>query len=40
MWFSISVRPVRWIALPREQVVGLCRLLLNKAGAKKVEITF
>jgi hypothetical protein len=30
--------PVDWIALPRDQVIVLARMLLRKAGAKKVEI--
>lgn len=31
---------VSWIGLPRDNLVDLCRLLLRKAGAKKVEIEF
>ena len=31
---------VTWLALPRENVVDLCRVLLRKAGARKVEIEF
>lgn len=30
---------VEWIALPREQVIELARMLLFKAGAKTVDIT-
>lgn len=30
--------PVEWIALPREEIIDLARLLLRKAGAKTVEI--
>lgn len=32
--------PVHWIAMPREELVGFCNLLLKRAGASKVEITF
>lgn len=31
--------PVEWIALPKAQVIDLARMLLRKAGVKKVEIT-
>ncbi len=31
---------VAWFAMPRGQIVNLARLLLRKAGAKKVEIEF
>jgi len=32
--------PIEWLAFPREQAVELARMLLRKAGAKKVEISF
>jgi hypothetical protein len=33
-------KEVAWIAFPRSHAIQLARLLLAKAGAKKVEITF
>ncbi len=33
-------KAVEWIAFPRADAIQLARMLLTKAGAKKVEITF
>lgn len=32
--------PIDWIAFPRQQAIELARILLRKAGAKNVEISF
>jgi hypothetical protein len=32
-------KPVTWLSLPREQAVEFAKLILTKAGAKKIEIT-
>jgi hypothetical protein len=33
-------KEISWIAFPKEGAIALARMLLRKAGAKKVEITF
>lgn len=32
--------PVDWIAMPQEQILQFATMLLKKAGAKVVEVTF
>ena len=33
-------KEIAWIAFPRDQAIQLAQMLLAKAGAKKVEISF